>query len=615
MAITDLTNTKWIFNDVLDCEGQNVTYTLNFQSNNEDFTLLRLYNDSDYPNEMHYLSTTIKFVYENGWSLPLYKTITITGGTSATNSDFITWLQKNAVQDTGAFGVWKFNKTLDIAEYYTSYDINFTTPYGDYQDQYNFLGFNLIGDYPAGRDRLGYLTDGAVGVTVYDTSYSLKWTQYYFRIVNITSGDNLYNSELQTLLNSNAKKITPIELTNTAWIFDENDLIFPMNSTTININFTSNSSNFTKITFSNNSTISYYSPKLGGNMTVYTASNGFTPAYKHIEITDGADVSTESAEILIAANAAQIITYITTDTELSSIADAIREKGNTTEQLVYPAGFVSAIQNIQGGDIYEPIYKSLAYRSVIASSASGVSEWCNSLSSTTFQQFAGQPFSGNFVFNNVSSIGSYTFGSVYINTTGATSYWNCSFPGCTTIGNGIFYYNRGIKEVYFPQCSYVGSYEFCGCGNLTSISFPICTIINDHAFYVCTSLSNINFPNCTSIGNQAFYVCTSLSNINFPNCTSIGNQAFYLCSALTVVSFPNCTSIGNYAFRYCKNLSSFYFMGSSIPYIGTYTFNDTTLTFSSYLDYYGSIYVPTSLLASYKTAQYWSQYSARMVGV
>lgn len=41
--------------------------------------------------------------------------------------------------------------------------------------------------------------------------------------------------------------------------------------------------------------------------------------------------------------------YLTTDTELASIANAIRTKGGTSAQLVYPTGFVSAIQAIPTG--------------------------------------------------------------------------------------------------------------------------------------------------------------------------------------------------------------------------------------------------------------------------
>ena len=41
--------------------------------------------------------------------------------------------------------------------------------------------------------------------------------------------------------------------------------------------------------------------------------------------------------------------YLTTDTELTSVANAIRTKGGTSSSLVYPAGFVSAINDITTG--------------------------------------------------------------------------------------------------------------------------------------------------------------------------------------------------------------------------------------------------------------------------
>jgi len=39
--------------------------------------------------------------------------------------------------------------------------------------------------------------------------------------------------------------------------------------------------------------------------------------------------------------------YLTTDTELTSIADAIRVKGGTTASLTYPSEFISAINAIE----------------------------------------------------------------------------------------------------------------------------------------------------------------------------------------------------------------------------------------------------------------------------
>ena len=41
--------------------------------------------------------------------------------------------------------------------------------------------------------------------------------------------------------------------------------------------------------------------------------------------------------------------YLTNDTDLKKVASAIREKGGTTDSLVYPDGFVTAIQAIQTG--------------------------------------------------------------------------------------------------------------------------------------------------------------------------------------------------------------------------------------------------------------------------
>jgi hypothetical protein len=39
--------------------------------------------------------------------------------------------------------------------------------------------------------------------------------------------------------------------------------------------------------------------------------------------------------------------YLTTTSELTSIANAIRAKGETTASLIFPTGFVTAINNIE----------------------------------------------------------------------------------------------------------------------------------------------------------------------------------------------------------------------------------------------------------------------------
>ena len=119
----------------------------------------------------------------------------------------------------------------------------------------------------------------------------------------------------------------------------------------------------------------------------------------------------------------------------------------------------------------------------------------------------------------------------------------------------------------------------------------------------------------TSIGGSAFYNCKSLTTVSFPNAKSIGASAFASCAALTTASFPNVTSIGAYAFRYCSALESLYFITSNVPTLGASAFLNTPLSVSTLIGHFGSIYVPQSLLASFKAATNWKAYSARMVGV
>jgi hypothetical protein len=44
-------------------------------------------------------------------------------------------------------------------------------------------------------------------------------------------------------------------------------------------------------------------------------------------------------------------TYLTNDTDLGAVADAIRTKGGTSADLVFPGGFVDAISAISGGGV------------------------------------------------------------------------------------------------------------------------------------------------------------------------------------------------------------------------------------------------------------------------
>ena len=267
--------------------------------------------------------------------------------------------------------------------------------------------------------------------------------------------------------------------------------------------------------------------------------------------------------------------YIVHDSELTSIANAIRGVTGGSTSLAFPTAFVTEIEGI-GGTIDRIIDRT-------------ISEIYNS---------------------RVSVIGNYAFQS-------CPSLTTVSFPNCTSIGNYAFYSCTSLTTVSFPNCTSIGNSAFYRCTSLTTVSFPNCTSIDSYTFAYCTNLTTISFPNCTNIGSYAFGYCTNLTTISFPNCTNIGNYAFVSCTNLTTAYFFSHQSIASCVFMRCYCLKSIYFLGSSVGTLSVSAFTSTPI--SNYSIYnnneYGSIYVRASLLASFKTATNWSVYSARMVGL
>ena len=134
----------------------------------------------------------------------------------------------------------------------------------------------------------------------------------------------------------------------------------------------------------------------------------------------------------------------------------------------------------------------------------------------------------------------------------------------------------------------------------------------EYAFYNVSRLHSISLTNCSYIGYQAFYYCLALTSVNLPLCKSFGKNfigdcsTFIYCSGLSIVKIPLCSFIGNYTFADCINLKELYLNSvSSVATISSNTFkNCPNLT---------SVYVPSSLVDVFKTAQYWSSISDKIV--
>lgn len=195
----------------------------------------------------------------------------------------------------------------------------------------------------------------------------------------------------------------------------------------------------------------------------------------------------------------------------------------------------------------------------------------------------------------------------------------------TSIGVYAFTYCSKLTSINFPACKNIGYCAFSYCANLTNINFPVCTSIEDYAFDRCTKLTNASFPGCMIIGISAFQYCYNLTSASFPACTSIGSAAFSRCSSLTSIYFgkdiPSTSTstkayIDPYAFRYCSKLTNLTLYYPSVATLSNINaFQNTPMSVSTLTGSFGSIYVPASLVAAYKSATNWATYADRITAI
>lgn len=189
--------------------------------------------------------------------------------------------------------------------------------------------------------------------------------------------------------------------------------------------------------------------------------------------------------------------------------------------------------------------------------------------------------------------------------------------------------DRSITEISNDRITVIGDNAFYACKSLITIDFPTATIVSSHAFHDCTSLTTVDFPAVTSIGSNAFRSCTGLITVSFPAVNqTLGSNAFDNCTSLTTVYFPALPRTGGYSFANCTSLTTaefpvadnigagaFYKCTSLITLIlrisdkvcklsNTNVFTSTPIESGT-----GYIYVPSTLVDSYKAATNWSVFA------
>lgn len=290
------------------------------------------------------------------------------------------------------------------------------------------------------------------------------------------------------------------------------------------------------------------------------------------------------------------------DNSLRSIADTIRAKNGTTEDIKFPEGYIAAyestptiIENVEAnlnfanGDQMESLPEGYAARSVKIKKPENLTPE-NIAEGVTIAGIVGTHEGGcdHNIIDNVEvaldfSNGDmtetlpegYSANSVTIFKPDTLIAENIA-EGVTIAGIvGTHKGGGGGGGGAATDEPYV-SYGYDDNGNVISAAFHNCIEIPRYMFYQNTTLNSVDLsgsPNLTKIGYYSFNGCTNLTSITLPeSVTTIDYGAFYGCSKLTSINIPNsCTSIGSNAFSSCSKLTSIT-IPNSVTSIGTNAF-------------------------------------------
>jgi len=250
------------------------------------------------------------------------------------------------------------------------------------------------------------------------------------------------------------------------------------------------------------------------------------------------------------------------DTDLTAVANAIRTKSGTSAQLVFPSGFVSAVEAIETGggglSLEDALNKQLTGDIVLTVNPART-------------EAAASILAGLFFGNRITSLrctGLVTcpeqFVAQVLNKTDLLTVEMDS----TSIGNSVCQYANKLTSVRFPNANrekvnygWQGANAFLNCSRLTDVYIPLCPTIQENMFKACTSLSFLDLPSVTRIRANAFHSCSALKTI--------------VLRSSTVVTLENVNAF--------TTSTPFASGGSG-----------------------GTIYVPSSLISSYQTATNWS---------
>lgn len=140
---------------------------------------------------------------------------------------------------------------------------------------------------------------------------------------------------------------------------------------------------------------------------------------------------------------------------------------------------------------------------------------------------------------------------------------------------------------------------------ITGMSAPNAVTIGERSFENCTSMVTADFPNVTSIGTYCFNSCGRLANINIPLLKTVTTAAFYNNASLKRLDLHQATSISTSTLTLCASLKQLIIRTDKVCTLS----NPNAITGSGIANKKCLIFVPASLVESYKKATNWSAHA------
>ncbi len=142
---------------------------------------------------------------------------------------------------------------------------------------------------------------------------------------------------------------------------------------------------------------------------------------------------------------------------------------------------------------------------------------------------------------------------------------------------------------------------------LTDLEEDGITALRTYALRGRTALRSVNFPNLKTINTYGMSYCTGLTSVEIPAVTSIGLNAFDGDTGLTAIDLTgsSAVTIAGGVFNGCTNLTHLVIRSTTKSTLSaTSALTGTKIALGD-----GGIYVPSSLLSSYKSASNWSSFA------